>query len=60
MIHEELNNTVKYRIFEDVIANQYLMHEIENYCVWTIECYRISGHSTNIGQLGNDGYYDHD
>ena len=48
MIDKELNDAIEYSIFEDGIANQCLIHEIENNFICMLECYGQNEKSTNI------------
>ena len=54
---KKLDDAVEYSIFEDDIANQIFIHEIENNFICTPECYMYTWQSTNIGHLEGDRYY---
>ena len=56
------DDTIEYRIFEDVIASQCLMHDIKTKFVHNQKCYKQKQklQSTNIGQIVSDRYCNND
>ena len=59
-ISDDLNTTMEGSIFEDIIANPCIMHEGEDNFVCTLSPTEKKRKFTNIGNLRNDGYYEHD